>query len=252
MKTCDSSQRQGGRSNCAEWMNLSFADFENACRELSGERAGDRMTYCVRSYEEMHRHNLALASQCILFRLPEMIVYHVYCCIEAQIRAHEKRACSFTDALKLLGYMYSQYTSLIQEALPTKPAYSELTMRTLALLDRAFEHEPVPKDLGVQHIAKQLNVSPNYLSHRFVKETDITLTGYVTRKRLRRACFLLLNTMLSVTEIADRVGFADASYYCAVCKRLTGMSPTQYRERRSMPCLGRTEAFDTNEGIQTD
>lgn len=213
-------------------MMMNFFEFEEACYALHDRKSEERTAYCVHSYDEMHKHNLALASQCVLCRLPVQIVYNAYCCVDAQIRAHEKNEYTLTESLELLGYMYSQYSSLIREAVPMEPAYSEIVERTFSMLDDAFKQEPVPKDLSVQQIAKRLNVTPNYLSGRFAKETGVTLTGYVTRRRLRRASFLLLNTTLSVAEIAERVGFGDSSYYSTVCRRFTGLSPTQYRDRQ--------------------
>lgn len=211
---------------------MNLADFEMACQELHDQRAAERASYCVHSCDEIQKHNLALASQCVSYGLPLQIVYHVYCCVDARICACVNNEFTLTQALELQGYMFSQYAALIREVIPTKPAYSEIVERTFFLLDDAFGQEPVPKDLGVQMIARRLNVSPNYLSSRFAREAGVTLTKYVTRRRLRRAGFLLLNTTLSVAEIAEQVGFSDSAYYSDVSKRFTGLSPTQYRERQ--------------------
>ena len=61
------------------------------------------------------------------------------------------------------------------------------------------------------------------------KTTGITIVQYLTVVRIRQAARLLRETDLAVTEISDRCGFGDVTYFEKVFRRLRGMTPRQYR-----------------------
>lgn len=84
-------------------------------------------------------------------------------------------------------------------------------------------------DLTVEEIAGRLNVSRSYLSALFKEETTISVMQYITLMRMNRAEHLLRNTSMKVNEIAEAVGYHDASYFGLQFKKLYGMSPAQFR-----------------------
>ena len=53
---------------------------------------------------------------------------------------------------------------------------------------------------------------------------------FVTRLRVAEAKRLLQRRELSITEVAQAVGYGDYAYFSRVFKKLTGISPRQYRE----------------------
>ena len=86
-------------------------------------------------------------------------------------------------------------------------------------------------DLSLSAIAKLNNVSPNYFSSVFKRETGQTLTQYVIAKRVDHAKFLLKNTNLQIQTVAQHCGVLDFHYFCRIFKKDTGMTPTEYRNR---------------------
>jgi two-component system response regulator YesN len=52
---------------------------------------------------------------------------------------------------------------------------------------------------------------------------------YVNRLRVTKACQLLNERQLTVSEVADAVGYPDSSYFARVFRRLAGVSPSEYR-----------------------
>ncbi len=84
-------------------------------------------------------------------------------------------------------------------------------------------------NLTVEEIAGRLNVSRSYLSALFKEETTISVMQYITLMRMNRAEHLLRNTAMKVSEIAEAVGYHDASYFGVQFKKLYGMSPAQFR-----------------------
>lgn len=86
-------------------------------------------------------------------------------------------------------------------------------------------------ELGVLEIAKTLGLSESYLSHVFRKETDYTVNAYLTRYRVQSAMKLLENCRYKVYEVAEMVGYRDTTYFSAVFKKITGVSPSEYQDR---------------------
>lgn len=83
--------------------------------------------------------------------------------------------------------------------------------------------------ITVEELARALNLSPSYLSRMFHREQGITITDYVAQEKIRTAQNMLLTTDLSYENIAYELGFSSQSYFGAVFKRLTGVTPREYR-----------------------
>ena len=73
----------------------------------------------------------------------------------------------------------------------------------------------------------------NWEYHAFKQEMRVSITQYITRIRIEQAQRLLNESDLKVGEIAGRVGLSDPRYFNTVFKRQVGMTPSEYRERRS-------------------
>lgn len=84
--------------------------------------------------------------------------------------------------------------------------------------------------LTTKSIAAEINVSPNYLSSQFHKETGTTILNYIRDKRIHMAVRLLNTTDLSIQSIADQIGIGDCSYFSKQFKAVVGLSPAQYRK----------------------
>jgi AraC-like DNA-binding protein len=106
---------------------------------------------------------------------------------------------------------------------------------------RKFIEEHSGEELSLSSVAKTVNIHPNYLSERFKQITGIKFVEYVARTRFERACALLNNGDLRISEIAFAAGFQSLSQFNRVFKKFSGKSPTQYREAESVgPSMRRT------------
>ena len=99
---------------------------------------------------------------------------------------------------------------------------------------RKFIEEHSGEELSLSKVAKAVNIHPNYLSERFKQITGIKFVEYVARTRFERACALLNNGDLRISEIAFAAGFQSLSQFNRVFKKFSGKSPTQYREAESV------------------
>jgi len=88
-------------------------------------------------------------------------------------------------------------------------------------------------DLKLASVSQQLYVNYSYLSHLFNTETGLSFNQYLTRVRLEHACKLLVNSPLSILEIAGRVGYSDIKNFFRVFKKQYGQSPQRYRQNQT-------------------
>ena len=94
---------------------------------------------------------------------------------------------------------------------------------------RSFIEEHSAEELSLTKVAKAVNISANHLSEKFKQVTGVNFVDYVARIRFEKACDLLLNSNLRISEIAFAVGFQSLSQFNRVFKKLTRQSPTQFR-----------------------
>lgn len=83
--------------------------------------------------------------------------------------------------------------------------------------------------LNVSAVAYFFNLSVSNLSHRFKAQTDRRISDYIVEKKFEHAGELLLQTELSVGEIANRIGYTQASSFIKKFRAYYGMTPMEYR-----------------------
>ena len=93
---------------------------------------------------------------------------------------------------------------------------------------RIIEELSMPT-LNSQSLSDHFSLSSAYLCRVFRQETGISLADYINNKRIERAQELLRQPELSVKEISQLTGFSTEKYFYVVFKKLTGITPKQYR-----------------------
>ena len=94
----------------------------------------------------------------------------------------------------------------------------------------AYLCEHAREQITLTDVANHFALSPSHLSRVFHQETGFGVREYLVHYRIRLACDLLLNSGLSVTQIADQCGFSDSNYFGDAFKKATGLSPREYRK----------------------
>jgi len=79
-------------------------------------------------------------------------------------------------------------------------------------------------------IANRVYLNPDYLTRLFKKETGLSLTDYLQQHRIEYAKRLLLETNLTISEIALASGYSNFSYFSTVFKKMTKSNPVEYRK----------------------
>ncbi|MBJ8009810.1 MULTISPECIES: helix-turn-helix domain-containing protein [Bacillus cereus group] len=89
-------------------------------------------------------------------------------------------------------------------------------------------------ELSLNELANHLDITPTYLSKLFKKEMGIPLSEYIQKERIEEAKKLLTLTTYPLSDICNWLNFNDQSYFTKVFKKITSMTPRQYREKHTV------------------
>lgn len=131
-----------------------------------------------------------------------------------------------TERIKSISSIATMLVKYILLENMLKPDADDLAQNATRFIDENLEN-----DLTVKTISKYLNVSKNVLYNKFHEHFGCTVNDYVTKKRIEKSLEFLLKTDFSMEEIAQRTGFASASYYSKSFKKQMGMSPLKYKKK---------------------
>ena len=95
---------------------------------------------------------------------------------------------------------------------------------------KIYLHENYDKPVDFSAIADMQAISGSYLTRLFHDRVGTSPSKYLTDYRMRQAKKLLLDSQLSVKEIAVRVGYPDPFHFSKSFKNVFGVSPAQYRD----------------------
>jgi len=87
--------------------------------------------------------------------------------------------------------------------------------------------------LTVDFLCKKFYIDRQQLHHLFRENNHITLKQYILKKKMDEAKKLLNATSLTITEIAEKVGFSDYNNFIQRFKKMIGITPKQYRKKSS-------------------
>ena len=117
--------------------------------------------------------------------------------------------------------------ALVSETQPLKDAASALAKQIFFALRRRFD-----TPFARWELAQELGLSEDYLTVLFKQEYGLTVWEYLNRYRIWYASNLLGNTNLPLELVAKMAGFASTPYFCRMYRKLTGKTPSAFRNRR--------------------
>ena len=82
---------------------------------------------------------------------------------------------------------------------------------------------------AIKHLVNLNEVPERSLKRRFKAATGSTLIGHLQNLRIEESKRLLEQEDLPIEEVSEEVGYMDVSFFRRLFKRLTGLSPGQYR-----------------------
>jgi len=87
------------------------------------------------------------------------------------------------------------------------------------------------KEIKEEELAQTVFVSRAYLCRIFKEVTGENILKYINRKRVEVSKYYLKTTDMSISNVAQKVGFVNANYYSKIFKKYTDVTPSQYKEQ---------------------
>jgi AraC family transcriptional regulator len=100
---------------------------------------------------------------------------------------------------------------------------------------RTFIDNNLHRAIHIRDLSAVARRSPAHFSRKFKLAVGESPHAYVVRRRLERACHLMMTSTASLSEIALSVGFSDQAHLCRLFRQAFGQSPANWRRERGVP-----------------
>lgn len=114
-------------------------------------------------------------------------------------------------------------------ALLSKSIISNASLEMHDLL--LYLHNNYKEKITIPQLSKKFHVNRTTLSDRFYEATGETIITYLNKQRINMATIMLRDSHLSISDIADEVGFNDTAYFAKLFKKYVHHTPSEYRQR---------------------
>ncbi len=191
-----------------------------------------------------------------LFDLSKMPGYHAIFNIEpkyrqdhefsSRLRLHPKELTQITERVQLLkreldhrgegyGARALALAYFIEIIVSLSRIYSQTNLPDSKVIHRlaaAFSYIENNSDrtIRIEELTDVTHMSHSTLNRAFKKAAGCSPVEYQLQLKVKKACSLLITTNLSITMIAERVGFSDSNYLSRQFKKIMHMSPREYRK----------------------
>ena len=108
-----------------------------------------------------------------------------------------------------------------------KAALSDKVRTALDFIGRFYT-----SNIGLKHIEAAVGLNMFHLSRKFRREVGMAPIQYLNRYRVEESRRLLISSDKPVREIARMVGIANQNYFARLFRRLTGVTPRDFRKHR--------------------
>src|SRR5713101_8401154 len=100
---------------------------------------------------------------------------------------------------------------------------------------RAYIYSNLHRTIHIRDLSAVARRSPAHFSRKFKLAVGESPHAYVVRRRLEKACHLMITGVASLSEIALSVGFSDQAHLCRLFRTAFGQSPASWRREREIP-----------------
>ncbi len=98
----------------------------------------------------------------------------------------------------------------------------------------AYINEHCDRRITLQELADHVHASKSYFCSEFSKSMGVSVIAYIQAQKIKRAKQFLVLSEKPLSEISELLSFSSQSYFQNIFKRITGMTPTQFRKQNKM------------------
>ncbi len=142
----------------------------------------------------------------------------------AAFGARGRHPVSPRDTQEMLRQFFRQTVEALDQSLQS---YQQ---KLLGKVKQYIEAHLRDSQLRLENIADAVHVTHSHLSRIFKRSEGINISDYITQKRIEKATHLLRSTSESISFVSEQVGYASPYYFSACFKKVTGMTPSEYRK----------------------
>ncbi len=135
---------------------------------------------------------------------------------------------TFLSSLDTVENMLAFVKSAV--TIPLSPLITESDYQSTVEQVKTYIRENLDRELSRNEIAEKVFLNPEYLSRLFRKETGQSLIEFITSERIEAAIGYLVKTNMPVSIIASKVGHSNFSHFSKIFKKVTGLTPNEYRQ----------------------
>lgn len=150
-------------------------------------------------------------------------------CLRNILREMEMKSTGYKDVCQ--AYMEILIIRLMRStalAIPAQPQAVSANRQCAAV--RRYIDLHFKEALTLDQLAEEGHMNKFYLSHAFKREYGVSPINYLISRRLEESKYLLAETDLSMSQIAQLLGFSSLSYFSQVFRKTQGLSPMEYRQ----------------------
>jgi AraC-like DNA-binding protein len=139
---------------------------------------------------------------------------------------------SHKNELARMGYLYL-FLSCLAEVNPVKASnnYSPSLAEQYIKSAVSYIEKNCHRDINVNALSAYIGINRKYLYTLFKRILGQTPIEFILKTRMQKACNLLINDHLSVSEISNSIGYKDQFIFSKQFKSIIGESPTKYRQQ---------------------
>ena len=149
-------------------------------------------------------------------------------CLWNILREMEQKNTGYQDVcqacMEMLVIRLMRITDLAVPAEPQLTAGNQPCAAVKRYIDLHFK-EP----LSLEQLADKAHMNKYYLAHTFKEEYGVSPINYMITRRIVESKYLLAETDLTLTRIAQLLGFSSPSYFSQAFRKSQGISPIDYR-----------------------
>lgn len=138
------------------------------------------------------------------------------------------RGNAFKNAVEMTGNLYTALALFMKDDRKTKKqdTYENYVRKSIEYISSHYSYT-----ISVEEIAAYAGISRSHLFRAFQNCLGQSPKEFLSMFRIKQACLLLKTSDLSITSIANSVGFDNSLYFSKAFHKAKGMSPTEYQKK---------------------
>lgn len=144
------------------------------------------------------------------------------------LHIYDARGNGFENAVEMTGRLYTTLAVFMHGAqnITIQTSTNSYVQKGIEYISSNYSYP-----ITVEDIASHVGLSRSHLFRSFETVLGVSPKEYLTNFRIKQSCYLLKNTDLSITAIANSMGFDNSLYFSKTFHKIKGMSPKDYRKK---------------------